>query len=148
MQAHTYACMLSCWVVSNFFVTPWTVTHQAPCWWDFPSKNTGVGCHFLLQGIFLTHVWSNPTSPALPGRFFPTEPPGKPPRVWLSNILIWLMRDNFKAHWDWFHKSLTYIFLITVVISILHISKEDQRPSVAQDLAQSHRVSGWLIENL
>ena len=20
--------------------------------WDFPSKNTGVGCHFLLQGIF------------------------------------------------------------------------------------------------
>ena len=24
------------------------------CPWDFPSKNTGVGCHFLLQGIFLT----------------------------------------------------------------------------------------------
>ena len=24
------------------------------CLWDFPSKNTGVGCHFLLQGIFLT----------------------------------------------------------------------------------------------
>ena len=22
--------------------------------WDFPSKNTGVGCHSLLQGIFLT----------------------------------------------------------------------------------------------
>ena len=22
--------------------------------WDFPSKNTGVGCNFLLQGIFLT----------------------------------------------------------------------------------------------
>ena len=30
------------------------------CPWDFPGKNTGVGCHFLLQGIFrtqgLTHV--------------------------------------------------------------------------------------------
>ena len=24
------------------------------CPWDFPDKNTGVGCHFLLQGIFLT----------------------------------------------------------------------------------------------
>ena len=24
------------------------------CPWDYPSKNTGVGCHFLLQGIFLT----------------------------------------------------------------------------------------------
>ena len=24
------------------------------CPWDFPGKNTGVSCHFLLQGIFLT----------------------------------------------------------------------------------------------
>ena len=24
------------------------------CPWDFPGKNTGVGCHFLLQGIFWT----------------------------------------------------------------------------------------------
>ena len=24
------------------------------CLWDFPSKNTGVGCYFLLQGIFPT----------------------------------------------------------------------------------------------
>ena len=23
--------------------------HQAPCPWDSPGKNTGVGCHFLLQ---------------------------------------------------------------------------------------------------
>ena len=29
------------------------------CPWDFPGKNTGVGCHFLLQGIFPTQV-SNP----------------------------------------------------------------------------------------
>ena len=24
------------------------------CPWDFPGRNTGVGCHSLLQGIFLT----------------------------------------------------------------------------------------------
>ena len=24
------------------------------CPWDSPGKNTGVGCHFLLQGVFLT----------------------------------------------------------------------------------------------
>ena len=24
------------------------------CPWDFPGNNTGVGCHFLLLGIFLT----------------------------------------------------------------------------------------------
>ena len=29
------------------------------CLWDFPGKNTGAGCHFLLQGIFLTQR-SNP----------------------------------------------------------------------------------------
>ena len=36
----------------RFFATPWTIAHQFPL--DFPGKNTGVGCHFLLQGIFLT----------------------------------------------------------------------------------------------
>ena len=35
-------------------VTPWTVALQAPLSWDFPGKNTGVGCHFLLKGIFPT----------------------------------------------------------------------------------------------
>ena len=29
------------------------------CPQDFPSKNTGVGCHFLVQGIFLI-LGSNP----------------------------------------------------------------------------------------
>ena len=27
---------------------------RLPCPWDFPGKNTGVGCYFLLQGIFPT----------------------------------------------------------------------------------------------
>ena len=26
---------------------------RLPSPWDFPRENTGVGCHFLLQGIFL-----------------------------------------------------------------------------------------------
>ena len=38
----------------QLFATPWTVAHQALCPWDSPGKNTGVGCHFLLQGIFPT----------------------------------------------------------------------------------------------
>ena len=32
---------------------PWTVAARLLCPWDFPGKNTGVGCHFL-QGIFPT----------------------------------------------------------------------------------------------
>ena len=42
----------------QLFATPWTVAYQASTRrlhpWDFPGKNTGVGYHFLLQGIFLT----------------------------------------------------------------------------------------------
>ena len=34
----------------QLIVTPWTMAHQAPlCPWNSPGKNTGVGCHFLLQ---------------------------------------------------------------------------------------------------
>ena len=32
--------------------TPWTI--RLPCSWDSPGKNTGVGCHVLLQGILPT----------------------------------------------------------------------------------------------
>ena len=38
----------------QLFVVSWTVAHQAPLSMDSPGKNTGVGCHFLLQGVFLT----------------------------------------------------------------------------------------------
>ena len=47
-------------VVSDSLRPPWTVACQAPLPWDFPGKNTGMGCHFLLQGIFLTQG-SNPS---------------------------------------------------------------------------------------
>ena len=30
-------------------VTPWTVATRLLCPWDFPVKNTGVGCYFLLS---------------------------------------------------------------------------------------------------
>ena len=40
------------WV--QLFVTPWTTACQTPLSRDFPGKNTGVGFHFLLQGLFLT----------------------------------------------------------------------------------------------
>ena len=67
-------CVLSCLL----FVTPWIVAHHSPCPWNFPGKNTGVGCHFLLQGIFPTQGPASPASPALAGRFFTTVPRGQP----------------------------------------------------------------------
>ena len=46
------------------------------CPWDSPGKNTGVGCHFLLQRIFLTQGSIKPVSlvsPALAAKFFTTS---------------------------------------------------------------------------
>ena len=45
--------------------------------WNFPGMDTGVGCHFLLQGIFPTPV-SNPGLPQLQADSLSSEPPGKP----------------------------------------------------------------------
>ena len=44
--------------------------------WDFPGKNTGVGCYFLLQGIFQTQG-SNPRLLHWQADSFTTKPPGK-----------------------------------------------------------------------
>ena len=46
-------CVLSCVLL---FATHWTVARQAPLSRGSPGRNTGVGCHFLLQGIFPTQA--------------------------------------------------------------------------------------------
>ena len=47
------------------------------CPWDPPGKNTGVGCHVLLQKIFLAQG-SNLHLLHWQAEFFITKPPGKP----------------------------------------------------------------------
>ena len=58
-------CLVLSWIPSYFLTlvvcalrtdsaTPWTVAHQTLRSWDFPGKNTGVGCPFLFQWTFLT----------------------------------------------------------------------------------------------
>ena len=49
-------CVFNC---VQLFVIPWNVALQAPLSMEFSGKNTAVGCHFLLQGIFPTQG-SNP----------------------------------------------------------------------------------------
>ena len=41
--------LLSRFSCVRFYVTPEMAAHQAPRPWDSPGKNTGGGCHFLLQ---------------------------------------------------------------------------------------------------
>ena len=55
-------CRPSCFSRARLFETLWTIAHQAPCPWDSPGKNTGVGCHALLQGFPDPGI--EPTTPA------------------------------------------------------------------------------------
>ena len=57
--------------------------------WDFPGKNTGVGCCALFQGC------SQPrdlTSPALAGSSLQLVPPGKAIEQHASTLKIWLVK--------------------------------------------------------
>ena len=56
---HVHACVPSCSVVSDSLWPFGLSPARLLCPWDSPGKNTGVHCHALLQGIFLTQG-SNP----------------------------------------------------------------------------------------
>ena len=38
----------------RLFVISWTEATKLLCPWNFPGKNSGVSCHFILQRTFLT----------------------------------------------------------------------------------------------
>ena len=49
-----YIVMGACSVMSDSLRPRGLWPNRLLCPWDFPSKDTGVGCQFLFQGIFLT----------------------------------------------------------------------------------------------
>ena len=81
----------------RLFATPWTVAQQFLCPWDFPGKNTGVGNHSLLQGIF-------PTQGLNPGLLhyrqilYCLSQPGKPIRKIKSyiNAHLWNLEKQYR----------------------------------------------------
>ena len=54
--------------------------------WNSPGKNTGVSCHFLLQGIFLTQTWVS----CFAGIFF---------IIWATRKAPWRMINSSKAEY-------------------------------------------------
>ena len=72
---------------------------------DSPGKNTGLGCHALLQGSFPTQalnpgllhcrqiLYHEPRSPALQADSLPSEPPGKPKNTEVGSLS--LLQGNF-----------------------------------------------------
>ena len=66
----------SCPTLSN--PMDWLQPTRLLCPWNSPGKNTGMGCHSLLQGDLPNPVLE-PVSPALQADSLPSEPLGKPP---------------------------------------------------------------------
>ena len=65
------------------------------CPWDSPGKNTGVGCHALLQGN-LPNPGVEPRSPPLQVNSLPSEPPGKPMTIIvipISQMWKWRLKE-------------------------------------------------------
>ena len=63
--------------MSDSFLTPWTVAHQAPLSMGFLRQEYWRGLPFPTPGD-LPNPGIEPKSPALAGGFFTYEPPGKP----------------------------------------------------------------------
>ena len=89
------------------------------CPWNSPGKNSGVGCHFLLQGIF-------PTQGSNPGHhiakdYLPTEPPGKP---WRS-LPLW-RKWQTQGIWVWKYdhdKAMTNLDSVLEIRDIMLLTK-------------------------
>ena len=91
------ACVLRCSVVSNSLQPHGLQPTGLLCPWNSPGKNTGGGCHFLRQGIFLTQGLNPHLLSLLHWQVgsLPLAPPGKPgiqcTANYLSSPLITLM---------------------------------------------------------
>ena len=127
-------------------MTPWTVATSLLSPWDFPGKNTWVGCHFLLQGIFptpglspcLLHWQADCLPLSHQGSLFcrPTIKISTCAKLWLFSVLLnknlnglflcWLCNFDFflKCYGDFFYMlSLQYIFKsILMIVLILQCS--------------------------
>ena len=68
--------------MSNSFVTPWAVAHQAPLSMGFLRQEYWSGLPFPSLGD-LPHRRIKPLFPALAGGFFTSEPPGKPKNMYM-----------------------------------------------------------------
>ena len=76
--------------------TPETAAHQAPSSWDSPGKNTGVGCHFLLQCMKVKS--ESEVAQSCPTLRDPMDcsPPG-PPSMGFSRQFLF----SYKREWNY-----------------------------------------------
>ena len=93
-------------------------THQAPRPWDSPGKNTGVGCHFLLQCMKVKSerevvqscpTLSDPMDCSLPGSFVHG--------IFQARVREWAATAFSKRESYWSPKSLFLGLLMVILLA-------------------------------
>ena len=94
--------------------------------WDFPSKSTGVGCHFLLQEIFPTQG-SNPGLLKCRQTLYHLSHQGSPK----YKSRLYLTRENYVAELiDKWTSLLSLVFWFLLLVNL--ISHNDLRKCIFQ----------------
>ena len=82
--------MLSCFSRVRLCAATEMAAHQVPRPWDSPGKNTGVGCHFLLQCMKVKserEVFQSCPTPSVP---MDCSPPGSSVHeIFQARVLEW-----------------------------------------------------------
>ena len=103
---------------------------RLPCPWDSPGKNTGVGCHFLLQCMKgksesesevtqLCPTLLDPMDCSLPGssihgifQYWSGVPVPSPKGIWDDTIFSIFKQQNFQQSWYIYSLASTHIVLM------------------------------------
>ena len=99
----------------QLFAAPWTVVTRLICSWNFSGKNTGVGCHFLFQGIIPTQG----SNPHLLGLLYwkqildhwATEKVSCSPLKTLPGCVSVELSSVFSAYWDSLLKTALCLYI-------------------------------------
>ena len=103
-------------------MTSWTVALQALLSMGFPRQKYWSGLPFPPSGD-LPEPGIEPESPALAGRFFTTEPPGKP--AYLYTLFFFWSVDIFQSIFKNFHK-FCFAFLLQIVFNSMKYFSEQK----------------------
>ena len=140
------------------FATLWTVWTRLLCPLDSPGKNTGVGCHGLLQGIFPTqglnlHLlcflhWQVGSFPlVLPGKLIMINVSKKCTEIWTLVYWCWkykMFQPLCKAVWQ-FLKNLNTQLPCDPTILLLGMYPREMKTCSQKDLCMD--VCSRLIHN-
>ena len=125
--------MCLCSVMSNF-LQPHGLSARLLCPWNFPGKNTGIGCHFLLRWIFQPRDQTHISCISCIGRqiFYDCT-------IWEAcTFLYWIL-------WFYFESQLYIRFTPVILVNIFLVPKH-MKSHINWDIYRPvlHKKHAWL----